>query len=95
MESLHQAESQLKSHMGGVDQDDLPAHKEHLTASQKQSIKTAETFQNALATEEQADASSTQASLAEAQAEIDAQMKADKEAKAKAQKEMEARLAEQ
>ena len=81
--------------MGGVNSEDLPVHKEHLTASEKQSIKTAESFQNALINEENADNNTTQASLAEAQAEIDAQVKADKEAKAKAQKEMEARLAEQ
>ena len=95
MESLHQAESQLHGHMGGVDSEDLPAHKINLTAADKQSIKTASIFQNALIDEENADATSTQASLAEAQGEIDAQMKADKQAKAEAFKKEQARLAEQ
>ena len=87
MESLQQAESQLKGKMHGVQAEDLPAHKVHLTSAEKQSIKTAESFQNALINEEQADDKNTQASLAEAQAEIDAQMKAEKAAKAKAQQE--------
>ena len=66
-----------------------------MSATEKQSIKTAAVFQNALINEEDSDNTSTQASLAEAQAEIDAQQKSDKEAKAKALKEEQARLAEQ